>query len=151
MEPIESSFRKSVEREFNVFGFAEVDVRIPANQKWSSGRTECIIVEQVLEMRSRQSFLPTTNPKRPTSHLDLVRLMIQSVGGPSHNEIGTWEGALANTCCMQGHYNQLGRNQIPGSQLHVFAELLGMLIGRAKRFFGGTEMIVQGCQIDTAI
>ncbi|CCD48270.1 hypothetical protein BofuT4_P106540.1 [Botrytis cinerea T4] len=52
---------------------------------------------------------------------------------------------------MQGRYNQLGRNQAPGSQLHIFAEHLRILIGRAKRCFGGTEMTVQGYQIDKTI
>lgn len=44
MEPIETSFRKPAEQEFTgIFEFAEVDSRMPANQRLSSGRTDCII------------------------------------------------------------------------------------------------------------
>ncbi|TGO60415.1 hypothetical protein BELL_1205g00010 [Botrytis elliptica] len=178
MEPIETSFRKSVEREFtDMFEFAKVDGRIPANQRVSSGRADCIIgkiadttgvanaaggawrpmqqmllVSEILNLKFKLHGDCCHNDCCPVSLYNGAPVeQIQSVGGPSHNEIGTWKGALAKTCCMQGHYNQLGRNQFPGSQLHVFAELWGMLIGRAKRFFGGTEMTVQGYQIDTAI
>ncbi|TGO09837.1 hypothetical protein BTUL_0153g00230 [Botrytis tulipae] len=145
MEPIETSFQKSVEREFtDVFGFAEVDLMQQGGMEAGAANAAGIRYTESISSLNCMVIVVVIM-------IAVMSACIQSVGGPSHNEIGTWKGAFANTCCMQGHYNQLGRNQIPGSQLHVLAELLGMLIGRAKRFFGGTEMTVQGCQIDTAI